>query len=186
MQTSLYSNDPKFSDWKAWANRADPDQTAPRRAILSFSLHLLDSLLYGTVTCSDNYSNFPGDRIFRNFTVVLYHTCLRNWLFAVLGSPTIQILMSPRSFVISWVTLGTPPNNIKRIPLFISSLPEQMKNNTGPSYLKIEPEHGKMIWAPSEDLDQFWHLPSLIRFFTVHLKMLWSLATLTHKVHSEE
>ena len=116
----------------------------------------------------------------------LYHTCLRNWLFAVLGSPTIQILMSPRSFVISWVTLGTPPNNIKRIPLFISSLPEQMKNNTGPSYLKTEPEHGKIAWALSEDLDQFWHLPSLIRFFTVHLKMLWSLATLTHKAHSEE
>ena len=26
----LYRNDPKFSDRQAWANSADPDQTAPR------------------------------------------------------------------------------------------------------------------------------------------------------------
>ena len=30
---SLYRNDPKFSDRYAWANSADPDQTAPRGAV---------------------------------------------------------------------------------------------------------------------------------------------------------
>ena len=29
----LYRNDPKFSDRYAWANSADPDQTAPRGAV---------------------------------------------------------------------------------------------------------------------------------------------------------
>ena len=28
-----YRNDPKFSDIYAWANSADPDQTAPRGAV---------------------------------------------------------------------------------------------------------------------------------------------------------
>ena len=28
-----YHNDPKFSDRYAWANSADPDQTAPRGAV---------------------------------------------------------------------------------------------------------------------------------------------------------
>ena len=30
---SIYRNDPKFSDRYAWANSADPDQTAPRGAV---------------------------------------------------------------------------------------------------------------------------------------------------------
>ena len=30
---SMYRNDPKFSDRYAWANSADPDQTAPRGAV---------------------------------------------------------------------------------------------------------------------------------------------------------
>ena len=33
MWTFTYSNDPKFSDRYAWANSADPDQTAPRGAV---------------------------------------------------------------------------------------------------------------------------------------------------------
>ena len=33
----LYRNDPKFSDRYAWANSADPDQTAPRGAVWSGS-----------------------------------------------------------------------------------------------------------------------------------------------------
>ena len=45
---SLYRNDPKFSDRYAWANSADPDQTAPRSDqglhCLPFRLHRLDSL----------------------------------------------------------------------------------------------------------------------------------------------
>ena len=32
-----YRNDPKFSDRYAWANSADPDQTAPRGAVWSGS-----------------------------------------------------------------------------------------------------------------------------------------------------
>ena len=54
-----YRNDPKFSDRYAWANSANPDQTAPRGAeeqsdlglhCLPFRLHRLDSLLYGRAT----------------------------------------------------------------------------------------------------------------------------------------
>ena len=55
-----YHNDPKFSDGYAWANSADPDQTAPRGAVeeqsdqglhcFPFRLHRLDSLLYGRAT----------------------------------------------------------------------------------------------------------------------------------------
>ena len=33
----MYRNDPKFSDRYAWANSADPDQTAPRGAVSSGS-----------------------------------------------------------------------------------------------------------------------------------------------------
>ena len=51
-----YRNDPKFSDRYAWANSANPDQTAPRGQsdqglhYLPFRLHHLDSLLYGIAT----------------------------------------------------------------------------------------------------------------------------------------
>ena len=31
--SKLYPNEPKFSDKYAWANSADPDQTAPRGAV---------------------------------------------------------------------------------------------------------------------------------------------------------
>ena len=31
--TQIYRNDPKFLDRYAWANSADPDQTAPRGAV---------------------------------------------------------------------------------------------------------------------------------------------------------
>ena len=53
----VYRNDPKFSDGYAWANSADPDQTAPGGGesdlglhCLLFRLHRLDSLLYGRAT----------------------------------------------------------------------------------------------------------------------------------------
>ena len=51
-----YRNDPKFSDRYAWANSADPDETAPLEQsdqglhCLPFRLHRLDSLLYGRAT----------------------------------------------------------------------------------------------------------------------------------------
>ena len=46
-----YRNDPKFSDRQAWANGADPNQTAPKGQsdqglhCLQFRLHRLDALL---------------------------------------------------------------------------------------------------------------------------------------------
>ena len=52
-------------------------------------------------------------------------TYLRNWLLAVLGSPTMHTLMSPLSEVPSMVVLGTPPNSISRMPRFTSSFPAQ-------------------------------------------------------------
>ena len=47
-----YRNDPKFSDRYAWANSADPDQTAPDQGLhcLLFLLHRLDALLYVRAT----------------------------------------------------------------------------------------------------------------------------------------
>ena len=45
-----YRNDPKFLDLYAWANSADPDQTAQGLHCLQFRLHRLDSLLYGRAT----------------------------------------------------------------------------------------------------------------------------------------
>ena len=55
----IYRNDPKFSDRYAWANSVDPDQTAPRGAVLSgstrlpFQLHLLDSFSMLEPCCSN-------------------------------------------------------------------------------------------------------------------------------------
>ena len=46
-----YRNDPKFSDRYAWANSADPDQTAPRGAVWSGStLFAIPSELFGLIT----------------------------------------------------------------------------------------------------------------------------------------
>ena len=47
---------------------------------------------------------------------------------AVLGSPTIQMLISPLRFVFSVVTLGTPPNNMRRTPRLTSSFPAKRKS----------------------------------------------------------
>ena len=43
-----YRNDPKFSDRYAWANSADPDQTAPREA--GSTLFAIPSASLGLVT----------------------------------------------------------------------------------------------------------------------------------------
>lgn len=60
------------------------------------------------------------------FPAILYqaNAYLRNWLLAVLGSPTMQTFMSPRREVPSPVVFGTPPKSISRTPRFTSSLPE--------------------------------------------------------------
>ena len=48
---NIYRNDPKFSDRYAWANSADPDQTAPRGVCLSVCIvwthYYYYSLAYG-------------------------------------------------------------------------------------------------------------------------------------------
>ena len=47
----IYRNDPKFSDIYAWANSADPDQTAPRGAVWSGStLFANPSASFGLIT----------------------------------------------------------------------------------------------------------------------------------------
>ena len=49
--TSMYRNDPKFSDRNTWANSADPDQTAPRGAVRSGStLFAIPSASFGLIT----------------------------------------------------------------------------------------------------------------------------------------
>ena len=46
-----YRNDPKFSDRYAWANSADPDQTAPLGAVWSGStLFAIPSASFGLIT----------------------------------------------------------------------------------------------------------------------------------------
>ena len=46
-----YRNDPKFSDRYAWANSADPDQTAPRGAVWSGStLFAIPSASFGLIS----------------------------------------------------------------------------------------------------------------------------------------
>ena len=46
-----YRNDPKFSDSYAWANSADPDQTALRGAVWSGSpLFAIPSASFGLIT----------------------------------------------------------------------------------------------------------------------------------------
>ena len=48
---SIYRNDPKFSDRKAWANSADRDQTAPKGAVWSGStLFAILSASFGLIT----------------------------------------------------------------------------------------------------------------------------------------
>ena len=51
LKYNIYRNDPKFSDRYAWANSADPDQTAPRGAVWSGStLFAILSASFGLIT----------------------------------------------------------------------------------------------------------------------------------------
>ena len=51
LKTKVYRNDHKFSDRYAWANSADPDQTAPRGAVWSGStLFAIPSASFGLIT----------------------------------------------------------------------------------------------------------------------------------------
>ena len=51
IHTENYRNVPKFSDRYAWANSADPDQTAPTGAVWSgSSLFAIPSASFGLIT----------------------------------------------------------------------------------------------------------------------------------------
>ena len=71
-----YRNDPKFSDRYAWANSADPDQTAPliRVYTVCHSVCIVWTHYSMIEAHSSNFRvimvNFLGDRIFRKFTVL--------------------------------------------------------------------------------------------------------------------
>ena len=75
-----YRNDPKFSDRYAWANSADPDQTAPRVYTVCHSVYIV-WIHYSMV--EPHSSNFRviktsvlGVQIFREFTVCFYNHLL--------------------------------------------------------------------------------------------------------------
>ena len=82
-----YRNDPKFSDRYAWANSADPDQTAPRLIRVYTVCHSVCIVWthYSMVEPhSSNFrvitTNFWGVRIFRKFTVmILSFRMNRSW-----------------------------------------------------------------------------------------------------------
>lgn len=71
--------------------------------------------------CSENYAEVTSMELVKAY--------FKSWLFAVLGSPTMQTLMSPRRLVPSPVTFGTPPNNMSKIPRFTSSFPVEGGQN---------------------------------------------------------
>ena len=83
-----YRNDPKFSDRYAWANSADPDQTAPRGVVwLGTTLLAIPSASFLTHYSmvkphSSNFrvtiTNFLGVQIFRKFTVPVSQQLLYN------------------------------------------------------------------------------------------------------------
>ena len=53
----FYRNDPKFSDRYAWANSADPDQTAPRGAVWSGStLFAIPSASFRLITLRQSHT----------------------------------------------------------------------------------------------------------------------------------
>lgn len=84
------------------------------------------------------------------FSFLLYpqaNTYLRNWLLAVLGSPTMQTFISPRREVPSPVVFGTPPKSINRTPRFTSSLPETKTQQEVQCHRKLQ-RH--VVYQPEE------------------------------------
>ncbi len=91
----------------------------------------------------------PAIRHFIHLSVNVFLThfiYLRNWLFDVLGSPTMHTLISPRKDVPSMVVLATPPNNISRIPRLISSLPEKQNHEASSCPFNIEDITVRIQW----------------------------------------
>lgn len=96
-------------------------------------------------------------------------TYLRNWLLAVLGSPTMHTLTSPLSEVPSMVVLGTPPNSISRMPRFTSSFPAQ--SNSPFSQKQKRPALYKALLAGESVQRQLEHWPWMVGKRLVH--RLW-------------
>ena len=76
MEKYYYRNDPKFSDRQAWANSADPDQTAPSLIRVYTVCHSVCIVWTHYCMVKPHSSNFRvitticlGVRIFRKFTV---------------------------------------------------------------------------------------------------------------------
>ena len=74
--TDQYRNDPKFSDRYAWANSADPDQTAPliRVYTVCHSVCIVWTHYAMVEPHSSNFrviiTNFLGVRVFRSFCLM--------------------------------------------------------------------------------------------------------------------
>ena len=73
-----YRDVPMFSDGQAYANSADPVQTAPREGLhcLPFHLQLVDKFLYSEIILlkfKDDYSNIFGVRKHRKITIPETH-----------------------------------------------------------------------------------------------------------------
>ena len=73
-----YRNDPKFSDRYAWANSADPDQTALIRVYtVCYSVCIVWTHYSMVEPLSSNFrvitTNFLGVRIVRKFMVVIIY-----------------------------------------------------------------------------------------------------------------
>ena len=100
-QFQSFHNDPKFSDRLAWANSADPDQTAPRGAVWSVStLFAVPSASFRSITLMVKPScwnfrvitaKFSNVRIYRSFTVLGHTTWKTGFLVIWLSHNTCNI-----------------------------------------------------------------------------------------------
>ena len=163
MAFNAYNNDPKFSDRYAWANSADPVQTAPRGAVSSL-IRVYVTVCHSVCIIWTHYStgeprssnftvsttNFLGVRIFRKFTVLILTDYQGQIQAKILTSKDLKFLQSCTIFLTAMTFISTA--TLKR---------------------KIyEPPHektNKMACVPSEDSDQPGHPPSLTRVFNLRL-----------------
>ena len=97
---------------------------------------------------------------------------LRNWDFEVLGSPTMQMLMSPRRLIPSGVCLCTPPISWSRSPFLTISCPIDMEHLgqqvqwliTSTRYLGLTVDSGcDRCHQPCVDVVLVDHSPELIQ-----------------------
>ena len=175
----FYRNDPKFFDRYAWANSADPDQTADQGLhCLPFRLHRLDSLLYGRATSSNIRlitTNFLGVRIFRKFMV---HCLLFDWTHNWMAKS------HQSNFRIITATCEPPlvkTNNVVAFPaktqisLGIRSV--WSESSLCAQWVAKDPS---FLHADSEDSDQTGRMPRLIRVFAGCTPHCWFCHEMAH------